>query len=271
MDKLPSLIYGTAWKKERTAELVEQAVINGFCGIDTACQPKHYNEKGVGDALQCLQKQGISRDQLFIQTKFTPIAGQDLASIPYDVNAPIQKQVQQSVQVSLKNLKSDYIDALLLHSPLDDHEQTMEAWRAMEELHHQGLIGRLGISNCYALYDLKLIYEDAIIKPTLLQNRFYARMDYDKTLREWIRGQGIAYQSFWTLTANPHILNHPKLIRIAMAKNATEAQVFFRFLTQQNIIPLIGSCSNEHMLQDLAIFNFILTHEEMHQIQSLLE
>ena len=271
MNKLPALIYGTAWKKDKTERLVEQAIINGFSGIDTACQPKHYNEPGVGDALEHLKERGISRDQLFIQTKFTPLAGQDPTSVPYDANASIKKQVQQSVHVSLKNLKTDYIDGLLLHSPLDNFEQTMEAWNVLEEFHHQGIIGKLGISNCYQLDELKQIYEEAIVKPTLLQNRFYARTDYDKTLRKWSDTHGITYQSFWTLTANPHILNHPKLVNIALSKNVTEAQVFFRFLTQQNIVPLIGSCSNEHILQDLAIFNFVLTKEEMSQIQSLLE
>lgn len=74
---MPPLIYGTAWKKERTADLVIQAIKAGFCGIDTACQPKHYNESLVGEALVKLGKHNISRDSLFLQTKFTPLSGQD--------------------------------------------------------------------------------------------------------------------------------------------------------------------------------------------------
>lgn len=271
MIKLPPLIYGTAWKQERTAELVEKAILNGFRGIDTACQPKHYNEPGVGEALQHLNEQGILRDQLFIQTKFTPIDGQDPATIPYDPAAPIAEQVRQSVQISLRNLKVDYIDALLLHSPLSRHSQTMEAWLALEDLHREGVIGRLGISNCYEHEELKLIYEEASIKPSLLQNRFYAKTDYDKELRSWCVRKGIYYQSFWTLTANPHILSHPLVVGIAKTRSVTEAQVLFRFLTQMNIIPLIGSCSDKHMKEDLAIFDFSLTSDEMHSIQSLFK
>jgi diketogulonate reductase-like aldo/keto reductase len=68
--KIPKLIYGTAWKKERTADCVEMAVLCGFRGIDTACQPKHYEEQLVGVALQRVYEQGISREELFLQTKF---------------------------------------------------------------------------------------------------------------------------------------------------------------------------------------------------------
>lgn len=70
--EMPSLIYGTAWKKERTADLVEQAIMYGFRGIDTACQPKHYDESLVGEALRRVRNQGITREDLFVQTKFTP-------------------------------------------------------------------------------------------------------------------------------------------------------------------------------------------------------
>ncbi|HEX5670819.1 MAG TPA: hypothetical protein VFX66_04720, partial [Sulfuricurvum sp.] len=71
--KMPSLIYGTAWKKERTADLVVQAVLSGFRGIDTACQPKHYEEPLVGAAIRRLRDHSILREDLFIQTKFTPL------------------------------------------------------------------------------------------------------------------------------------------------------------------------------------------------------
>lgn len=270
MKKLPQLIYGTAWKKERTADLVEKAILNGFRGIDTACQPKHYNEPGVGEALQRLKEQGIARDQIFIQTKYTPVDGQDPATIPYDSSATISEQIRQSVQISIRNLKVDHIDALLLHSPLSRHAKTMEAWFALEKLHSEGFIGRLGISNCYELSELKSIYNEASIKPSLLQNRFYAKTDYDKALRTFCDEKDITYQSFWTLTANPHLLSHPLVRDIAKNRNVSEAQVLFRFLSQINVIPLIGSCSDKHMKEDLAIFDFSLTPDEVIKIQSLL-
>ena len=74
--EMPPIMYGTAWKKDRTEDLVLQAVRLGFRGIDTACQPKHYYEPGVGAALRRLEQEGVGRDSLFIQTKYTPIRGQ---------------------------------------------------------------------------------------------------------------------------------------------------------------------------------------------------
>lgn len=81
MKTIPSIFYGTAWKKERTAELVQLALKSGFRAIDTACQPKHYQEAGVGEGIL---RSGIPRDQIFLQTKFTPVDGQDPNKIPYD-------------------------------------------------------------------------------------------------------------------------------------------------------------------------------------------
>ncbi|KAF6254599.1 NADP-dependent oxidoreductase domain-containing protein [Scenedesmus sp. NREL 46B-D3] len=140
--QMPRMLYGTAWKKERTAELVEQAVLTGFRGIDTACQPKHYREDLVGRALQRLQQvHGIPRSSLFIQTKFTSMGGQDRSQpLPYDPAAPLPEQVRQSFATSLANLHTQHIDSLVLHSPMPSHNQSMEVWRAFEELADSGQV-----------------------------------------------------------------------------------------------------------------------------------
>ena len=104
--KMPRLIYGTAWKKERTADLVVKAIQSGFKGIDTACQPKHYDERLVGAALRRLKDQGVERDNLFLQTKFTALADQDPRQVPYDKNSPIESQVIQSFEASKNNLQN---------------------------------------------------------------------------------------------------------------------------------------------------------------------
>lgn len=266
---LPALIYGTAWKKEKTAELIEKAILYGFRGIDTACQPKHYHEAGVGQALIRLKAHGILRESLYIQTKFTPLAGQDLASVPYDPHAPLKDQVYQSFQASLKNLGVTYVEALLLHSPLARHEETMEVWQAMEKLQMEGSVYQLGISNCYELPAFKSFYSEAHIKPSILQNRFYAQNDYDKILRSFCIQENIYYQSFWTLTANQNLLKTAILSNLALKKNISVEQIFFRYLTELNIIPLIGTCSERHMKKDLAIFDIHLTTDEMEQINTI--
>jgi diketogulonate reductase-like aldo/keto reductase len=140
----------------------------------------------------------------------------------------------------------------------------------MEMLHNQGFVGNLGLSNCYDLMEFQSIYKEATIKPSVLQNRFYNETDYEIKLRVGCLEKGIHYQSFWSLTANPHLLTNPILQNIASNRGVTEAQVFFRFLTQLQIIPLIGTCSKKHMQEDLSIFDFTLTAEELDLINSLL-
>ena len=194
----PYLLYGTAWKKERTAALVEQAITSGFRFIDTACQPRHYNEPGVGEGIvNGMKKLGLQRSDLFIQTKYTPFGGQDPNNIPYDPNAELEDQVEQSIAVSLRNLRTEYIDSLVLHSPLATHGQTMRVWRALEKKVEDGIIGQLGISNCYDLNEFKRIYEEAKVKPSVLQNRFYSDSGFDIGLRSFCDDHSILYQSFW--------------------------------------------------------------------------
>eukprot|EP01119_Soliformovum_irregulare_P000937 TRINITY_DN10690_c0_g1_i2.p1 TRINITY_DN10690_c0_g1~~TRINITY_DN10690_c0_g1_i2.p1 ORF type:complete len:219 (+),score=57.96 TRINITY_DN10690_c0_g1_i2:85-741(+) len=177
----PKMLYGTAWKKERTHELVVAAVRSGFRGIDTACQPKHYREDLVGTALEELQtKHNISRKDLFIQTKFTSLDGQDPNNIPYDKNAPLKEQVIQSVNKSLSNLKTDYIDSLILHSPMRSMSDTLTVWRTFEEFHGKRVVRQLGISNCYRLKELEAIYDAAKVKPAVVQNRFYPATQWDQ-------------------------------------------------------------------------------------------
>ena len=263
----PRLIYGTAWKKERTAELVAQALRAGFRGIDTACQPKHYHEPGVGEALAVVAREGVLRSDIFLQTKFTPLRGQDPDSVPYDPGASIDQQVQQSFAVSLRNLgqdalDKDALDSLILHSPYPEDSDTLEAWGAMERLFDQGLVRQLGISNCYEPERFERLWRAARIKPAALQNRFHAKTQYDRVLRAFCRDKNIVYQSFWTLTANPHILAAPAVTAIAGKYGRTPAQVFFRYLTQSGMACLTGTSSPEHMAQDLAIFDFCLTARE---------
>jgi diketogulonate reductase-like aldo/keto reductase len=177
---MPRLIYGTAWKKERTAALVELALRSGFRGVDTACQPKHYHEAGVGEALSAASSHGLARSEIYVQTKFTPFAGQDPNDVPYDTKASLTRQVVQSFQASLRNLRTDYLDGLFLHSPYPDDKDTLEAWRAMEGLYDQAGVRQLGVSNCYEPTRLEALCRNARIKPAVIQNRFYAKTHYDR-------------------------------------------------------------------------------------------
>lgn len=98
--QMPNMIYGTVWKKENTADLVFQALVQGFKGVDTACQPKHYREDLVGQGLLKAYENGIKREDLFVQTKFTPIDGQDISNMPYLQSDEIEIQIEKSFETS---------------------------------------------------------------------------------------------------------------------------------------------------------------------------
>jgi diketogulonate reductase-like aldo/keto reductase len=265
----PRIIYGTAWKKMRTQELVRTAIQRGFRGIDTACQPKHYHEAGVGAAVAACLNDNLRRDDLYLQTKFTPLSGHDPKRIPYDPSAPPAQQVAQSFKTSMRNLQTDYVDCLILHSALPDPSQMSQVWGAMEQLFHAGGARQLGISNCYSPASLEMLYQVAKVKPAVVQNRFYAETGYDREIREFCRRREILYQSFWTLTANPQLLAHGNVAILAAKYARTPAQILFRYLTQNDIVPLTGTTSATHMREDLEIFDFQLTPGELQAVTNL--
>lgn len=271
----PKIIYGTAWKKDSTAQLVEEAIRQGFLAIDTACQPKHYHEPGVGQALETLYQQGfIQRENIFLQTKFTSLNGQDLNKpIPYNPKASLRDQVWQSFEKSCENLKTNYLDSLVMHSPMPTIEETLIVWKTFEEIYKTtGRIVSLGLSNTYHLPVLQRIYEEAEIKPSFLQNRFYRESGYDIEIRAFCLKHNIFYQSFWTLTANPDIIRSSFIQGLSRKYQKTPEQIFFKFIQSQGIIPLSGTKNSQHMREDLDVAEKMvpLEEEEIKTINQLL-
>ena len=256
LQNIPKIIYGTAWKKNRTTQLVLDAILLGIRGIDTAAQPKYYSEKMVGEALTILsEKHKINRSNIFLQTKFTPLSGQDPKNLPYDKDAELQVQVEQSFKNSLENLKTDYVDALLLNSPFPKFEDTMKVWKKFEILFEEKKVLRLGISNIYSLEQLKEISQEAKHKPTIIQNRFYSDSNYDMEIRSFCERHLMTYQSFWTLTGNPNVLSDPDFEKISDKLRLTKEQLFLKFAMQLGIIPLIGTSDKGHMKKDLDLLD----------------
>jgi diketogulonate reductase-like aldo/keto reductase len=269
--RTPGIIYGTAWKKTDTRRLVETAIRQGFRGIDTACQPKHYDEAGAGAGIADSLNSGLARRELYVQTKFTSVSGQDPERIPYDPAASLPEQIAQSFAASLRNLQTDYLDCLVLHSPLPTAERTLAAWQAFEALVDAGGVRQLGISNCYGLAELEHLWYHSRIKPAVVQNRFYAETGYDREIRAFCAKQQIVYQSFWTLTANPQVLAHPTLTALATAHQRTAPQILFRYLTQGGVAPLTGTRSGKHMREDLSIFEFALSAAERRAVDGVFD
>ena len=256
---LPAFVYGTAWKKEATSELVYEALCNGFTAIDTANQPKHYKEDLVGAGVRRAIREGkIERRELYLQTKYTSIAGQDPNAIPYDPKKSITEQVKASVESSLQHLRPmeeadssepSYLDAVVLHSPLPTMDDTLEAWQALEQ-YVPKQIRALGISNC-PLFTLMDLYEQVTIKPSVIQNRFYPNTKFDIALRNFCAEKSIVYQSFWTLTANPNLARSNEVGSLAQrAKISQQAALYGLVLALGNIVILNGTKSQQHMKAD---------------------
>ena len=262
---VPSIMYGTAWKEERTQALTSEAIACGFRAIDTANQRKHYVEAGVGAAIRAAVASGsVTREQLFLQTKFTWQRGQD-HRLPYDPDADLATQVQQSIDSSFKHLGVTRIDSYILHSPSRGYglgEADWETWRAMEEAVRAGRVGLLGVSNI-SFEQLATLIEGVEIIPAFVQNRCFARNRWDADVRALCETHDIVYQGFSLLTANRQVLSSPRLIAIARRHGKTLPQVVFRFAIQLEMLPLTGTTDSLHMRQDLDVFDFTLSDEDL--------
>jgi diketogulonate reductase-like aldo/keto reductase len=270
--RVPTFIYGTAWKEQGTGRLTRMAIDAGFWGIDTANQRLHYFEPGVGEALAgALQAGAIKREDVFLQTKFTYATAQD-HRLPYDRDAPLAAQVEQSLASSLEHLRVGYLDSYVLHGPSARDSLTgedRETWRTMESQHRAGKTRLLGVSNV-SLGQLEELYAMASVKPAVVQNRCFARVGWDRSVRAFCNERGILYQGFSLLTANPEVLRHRRVGEIASRAGRTAAQVVFRFALQVGIIALTGTTSAEHMREDLGVYDFALEEDDVRTLEGLV-
>jgi diketogulonate reductase-like aldo/keto reductase len=271
--RVPRFLYGTAWKEDETQRLTTLALEQGFRGIDTANQRRHYHEAAVGQVVAAAIAGGlVTRDDLFLQTKFTFRHGQD-HRLPYDPEAPIPLQVEQSLASSLEHLRTEVIDSYVLHGPSQREglaAADWAAWRAMEAIHDSGRVRLLGVSNV-SLQQLEALCQDARVPPRFVQNRCYATRGWDCRIREFCTAHEIIYQGFSLLTANRDALARAELARIAQHHGRTVSQIVFRFAVDVGMLPLTGTSSADHMRADLDVVDFRLDADEIEQIENLLE
>ncbi|GMF70429.1 unnamed protein product [Aspergillus oryzae] len=179
--------------------------------------------------------------------------------MPYDPNASVTDQVHASIKSSLEHLRSSdapesvndaYIDMLILHSPLPTMSQTLEAWSAFETyVPHR--IRNLGISNC-TLPLLRELSSLVKVKPAVVQNRFYGGTQFDVPLRSYCRDNDIIYQSFWTLTANPELVQSDTIQLLASRTEISPAAALYCLvLALGNTTLLNGTCNRGRMEADL--------------------
>jgi diketogulonate reductase-like aldo/keto reductase len=268
---IPSFLYGTAWKEDRTAALTELALRSGFRAIDTANQRKHYFEAAVGQGLAAAYRAGlVTRANLFLQTKFTYQDGQD-HRLPYDPAATLSVQVAQSLASSLQHLGTDHVDSFVLHGPASRSHWTtadFETWQAMVKERDAGRTRLLGVSNI-SLDQLQQMARAHAEPPAFVQNRCYARLGWDREVRAFCREHNIIYQGFSLLTANQQVVRHPTIAALAAEINATPAQIIFAFARQIGMLPLTGTSSAEHMKQDLASLSLELPLHAVNAIEAI--
>lgn len=267
----PPFLYGTAWKEERTAALTELALREGFRGIDTANQRRHYFEAGVGQGLAAAYGAGaVTRGELFLQTKFTYARGQD-QRLPYDPAARPAVQVAQSLASLLEHLGTDYVDSFVLHGPASSYawtDEDSEVWDAMLQERDAGRTRLLGVSNV-ALEHLVQIEASGAEPPAFVQNRCHARLGWDREIRRFCAERNIVYQGFSLLTANVEVLRHPPIQQLAARLKATPAQLVFAFARALGMLPLTGTTSAEHMQEDLASLKVSLTSELVASLEAI--
>lgn len=188
-----------------------------------------------------------------IQTKFTSPGGQNHIT-PYDINAPLADKVHQSVQSSLANFTIDgqepYLDSLVLHSPMETMQETVTVWKTLES-YTPHKIRHLGISNT-TLPVLMALVSNMAVKPAVVQNRFHNKTDYETDVRAFCREHKIAFQSFWTISANRHLLQSSPVREVAQKAGVGAVAAFYSMvLGLEGTTILDGTTSETHMKEDL--------------------
>jgi diketogulonate reductase-like aldo/keto reductase len=246
--KMPKLGYGVYQTPvEDTKKYVLEAIKVGYRHIDTA--QAYGNESGVGAALaEC----GLPREELFITTKI------------WISNAGYEK-AKKSIDESLKKLRTDYIDLLLIHQPFGDY---YGSYRAMEEAYEVGKVRAIGVSNFYPDRFLDIAHF-AKIKPAVNQIETHV-FQQQKIAREYLAKNNCQIESWGPFAEGRNdYFNHPVLKDIGKKYGKSTAQVALRFLLQSDVVVIPKSVHVERMEQNFNVFDFELSAEDMEKIEAL--
>lgn len=246
--KMPVLGYGVYQVDPAECErCVSDAISVGYRSIDTA--QAYANESGVGNAVK---KSGISRDQFFITTKvWITNAGEQAAS--------------KSIETSLKELKTDYIDLLLIHQPFGDYYGT---YRAMEKACRDGKVRAIGVSNFYPdrLIDINNFCE---IKPAVNQVETHI-FQQQKAAHAVMEKYGIAHESWGPFVeGRKDFFTNPTVMAVGEKYGKTVAQTALRYLIQSGVIVIPKSVRRERMEENLNVFDFKLSESDMATLSAL--
>ena len=232
---------------EQTEQVVTGALAAGYRSIDTAAS--YGNEEAVGRAIA---KSGIPRDELFITTKmWIQHTGEDTARREFDK--------------SLQKLGLDYLDLYLIHQPMGDY---YSSWHAMQKLHGEGLIRAIGVSNFYPdrLVDL-ITHNDVTPAVNQVETHPFFQRTADQQL---MRDHGVQIESWGPFAEGRNdLFTNPTLTEIGTAHGKSVAQVVLRWLIQRDVVVIPKSVRPDRMAENLAIFDFQITDDEMTRIAAL--
>jgi diketogulonate reductase-like aldo/keto reductase len=254
--EMPRLLYKVG-RSDNMGELLITAVRDaGFRGIETSgmpCKSQRLCERQVGKALGALLAKDFKRDELFIQTRFSPDQAEEVFP-----GLTVTKQVELTIANSLADMGLDYVDSLVFFSPGDVHKHTMEAWRAMEAAVRSGFVRQLGISTDGSITELARIYADASVKPAIVLQRAATESQHvgnqglERDLLTWCADRGIYYQSFSILEANKATVMSEMVQGMAAKYGVTPQVLFYRFVMGLGIVPLTGTKNDMHMYEGLS-------------------
>ena len=246
--KMPILGYGVYQvSNEECERCVLDAISVGYRSIDTA--QAYHNEEAVGSAIE---KCGVPRSELFLTTKVW------ISNAGYE-------RAKASIDASLKKLRTDYIDLLLIHQPFGDYYGT---WRAMEEAYRAGKLRAIGVSNFYPdrLVDLCKFVD---IKPMVNQVETHV-FQQQKVARGVAEKYGTLIQSWGPFAEGKNgIFTNETLVKIGKKYGKTAAQTALRFLLQSGVAIIPKSTHKERMAENLDVLNFSLSEEDMREISAL--
>ncbi|ADB33709.1 aldo/keto reductase [Kribbella flavida DSM 17836] len=245
---LPRLGLGTARMTDDDAErAVGRALDLGYRLIDTA--ENYHNEVGVGRALK-----GAPRDELFVTSKFNKRW--------HSVDG-----VRTAFEASAERLGLDYLDLLLIHWPNPDQDQYVDAWRGLIELREAGLVRAIGTSNFKPAHLQRLIDETGVapeVDQIQLSPIWAKQQD-----REFHARHNIVTEAWSPLGKGSDLLDRPDVVRIAEEHGKTPAQVVLRWEVQLDVVPIPKSSNPERQAQNLAVFDFELTDDQMATLSAL--
>lgn len=234
--------------KEDTKRCVLDAIKSGYRGIDTA--QSYFNESEVGDAIvEC----GVPREELFITTKVW-------------IDHYGYEECKASVEESLRKLKTDYLDLCLLHQPFSDY---YGAYRALEDLYAEGKIKAIGVSNFYPDRLTDICMFDSKVIPAVNQvevNPFNAQWCAQENMEK----HGVKMEAWAPFgEGRNNLFTNETLVSISKKYNKSSAQVMLRWLVQRGVIVACKSTHIERMQENINVFDFELTEEDMNSIKTL--